>query len=81
MKKSSSLTLTELTKSKSTLNGVLIGFAVLGVIGAVTLYVLKAEPILYLPVLVLPITWVPLLISLKSVNDEIKKRNTENTRG
>ncbi|WP_343524069.1 hypothetical protein [Pedobacter sp.] len=75
MKKWSELSLEELNKTSSKLKGVLIGFIILGVLIALALIFLKAKPVLFIPVMVLPITWVPVYGTLKSVNDEIRLRN------
>lgn len=77
MKKLSELSLNELTRKKSMIKASLIAFAILGVLAALTLYFLKAKPILFIPLIVLPITWFPIFISLKAVSDEIKVRNSK----
>ena len=73
MKKISELSLPELNKRKSLLKGIIIGFSVLMLLAISTLVYLKAKPILFVPVFVLPIVWMPILLSLKSTNDAIKK--------
>ncbi|CAH0310439.1 hypothetical protein SRABI27_05184 [Pedobacter sp. Bi27] len=78
MKKWSELSLAELNKTKSKLKGALIGFIILGVLISLALFFLKAKLVLFIPAMVLPITWLPIYISLKSVNDEIRLRNTTN---
>jgi hypothetical protein len=81
MKKLSELNLKELTSRKSKLRGCLIAFVILGVLAVLTLLFLKAKPVSFIPVLVLPMTWLPLLISLKAINEEIKSRNPEKISG
>ncbi|MFD2582538.1 hypothetical protein ACFSR6_08570 [Pedobacter vanadiisoli] len=76
MKKWSELSLEELNKTSSKLKGVLIGFIILGVLIALALLFLKAKLVLFVPVMVLPITWLPIYSTLKSVNDEIRLRNS-----
>lgn len=78
MKKRSELSLVELNKTKSMLKGALIGFITLGVLISIVLFFLKAKLVLFIPVMVLPITWLPIYSSLKSVNGEIRLRNTPN---
>jgi hypothetical protein len=51
---------------------------ILGVLISLALFFLRAKLVLFIPAMVLPITWLPIYISLKSVNDEIKVRNAEN---
>jgi len=78
MKKWSELSLAELNKTKSKLKGALIAFIILGVLISLALFFLKAKLVLFIPAMVLPITWLPIYISLKSVNDEIRLRNATN---
>lgn len=78
MKKRSELSLAELNKTRSQLKGALIGLIILGVLISLALFFLRAKLVLFIPAMVLPITWLPIYISLKSVNDEIKVRNAEN---
>nr|WP_276898061.1 hypothetical protein [Pedobacter kyonggii] len=78
MKKWSELSLAELNKTKSKLKGALIGFIILGVLIFLALLFLRAKLVLFIPAMVLPITWLPIYISLKSVNDEIRLRNATN---
>ncbi|MGN8059809.1 hypothetical protein ACTJKN_26260 [Pedobacter sp. 22163] len=78
MKKWSELSLAELNKTRSKLKGALIAFIILGVLISLVLFFLKAKLVLFIPVMVLPITWLPIYISIKSVNDEIRLRNTTN---
>ncbi|TBO41392.1 hypothetical protein [Pedobacter kyonggii] len=78
MKKWSELSLAELNKTKSKLKGALIGFIILGVLIFLALFFLRAKLVLFIPAMVLPITWLPIYISLKSVNDEIRLRNATN---
>lgn len=74
MKKMSELSMSELIKTRSTLKGVLIAFLLLGVLSAVTLLIFKAKATLFIPPFLFPVLLLPALISLKSVNDEIKSR-------
>ena len=78
MKKWSELSLAELNKTKSKLKGALIAFIILGVLISLALFFLKAKLVLFIPAMVLPITWLPIYISLKSVNNEIRLRNATN---
>ncbi|QNR84969.1 hypothetical protein H9N25_00200 [Pedobacter riviphilus] len=78
MKKWSELSLAELNKTRAKLKGALIGFIVFGVLISLTLFLLKAKLVLFIPAMVLPITWLPIYSSLKSVNDEIRLRNAPN---
>ncbi|PTT04050.1 hypothetical protein DBR11_00600 [Pedobacter sp. HMWF019] len=77
MKTLSELSLDELIKRKLTLKGALIGFGIL--IGLVVLIFcfLKPKPILLVPVIAFPITLLPVFISLKSINDEIRSRGSK----
>jgi len=78
MKKWSELSLAELNKTRSKLKGALIGFIIFGALISLTLFFLKAKLVLFVPAMVLPITWLPIYSSLKSVNDEIRLRNAPN---
>lgn len=78
MKKWSELSLAELNKTRSKLKGALIGFIIFGALIVLTLFFLKAKLVLFVPAMVLPITWLPIYSSLKSVNDEIRLRNAPN---
>ncbi|MBB6236874.1 hypothetical protein HDC90_001489 [Pedobacter sp. AK013] len=75
MKKWSELSLAELNKTKSMLKGTLIGFIIFGVLITLALFLLKAKLVLFIPAMVLPITWLPIYSSLKSVNEEIRLRH------
>lgn len=77
MKKITELTLEELSERKSKLKGVLIGYGILIVIALLLLIYLKAKPILFVPVSVLPVVGLPLFLSLKMTMDEIAKRQQE----
>ncbi|MBL0740730.1 hypothetical protein [Chryseolinea lacunae] len=77
MKKLSELNLNELTSRRIMLKSCLIAFVVLGVLACLVLLFLKAKPVSFISVMVLPMTWLPLWISLKSINEEIKSRNAE----
>lgn len=75
MKKITELTLEELSLRKSKLKGVLIGYGILIIIALSLLIYLRAKPILFVPVSILPIVGLPLFISLKMTIDEIAKRS------
>lgn len=75
--KLTNLTLTELYKRKSTIKGALIAFVILALIAAGILIYLKPKPALYIPLMVLPVTWLPIFISLAAINKEISVRNTQ----
>jgi hypothetical protein len=77
MKKLSELNLNELTSRKTTLKSCLIAFILLGILAVATLLFLKARPVSFISVMVLPMTWLPLWISLKSIHEEIKSRSTQ----
>lgn len=80
MKPLSALSSEELIKRKSTLKGILIGFMIIALIVAVLLVYIcffsnKRLPIATLiPIFSLPLTWLPVFISIKSINDEIELR-------
>lgn len=59
------------------LQNLLITFAVLGLISVITLCVLRAKLVLFIPVLVLPITFLPMVLSLQSIKAELKSRSNE----
>lgn len=75
MKKLSELDLNELTSRRNTLKSNLISFVILGALVAAVMFFLKARLVLFIPVMVLPITWLPIFISLKSIDEEIKSRH------
>jgi len=78
MKRLSELSLEELTKQRNALKGVLIAFALsFLVLGCIYGYIwfVKQGSITCIPLMVLPITWIPLGISLKNLNKEIKSRS------
>jgi hypothetical protein len=75
MKKVSELSMKELIKTRSTLKSVLIAFSILALLSIVSLLLLKAETVLFIPSFLFPVLLLPALISLKSINDEIKSRN------
>lgn len=77
MKKRSELSIDELKRTSSILKGALIGFGTLGLIAAITLYFLEANTVLFVPVMVFPIIALPMVMSLKSINDEISSRNSK----
>jgi len=77
MKKLSELDLNELTSRRNTLKSCLIAFILLGALIFLLLLFLKAKPVSYISIMVLPITWLPLFISLKSIDEEIKSRNLQ----
>lgn len=84
MKQFSELSLDELQKRKSTLKSVLIGFIVLAVIIVLLFAYLyffmgkRVKIVSLIPLFILPITWLPIFISLKSINDEIILRQSKN---
>ncbi|WP_343605700.1 hypothetical protein [Fluviicola sp.] len=77
VKKISEWSLEELKRRKSLLKTCLISFGILGVLMVVLLIVIKAKLTLYVPVFMLPVTWLPMITSLKAVNDELKVRIPE----
>ncbi len=77
MKKFSALSKEELVKRKSILKSALIALVLLGVIITVVMFFLHPKPVFYIPFLVLPVTWLPIFISLKSVSDEIEARSAK----
>jgi hypothetical protein len=77
MKKRSELSLNELKRISSILKGALIGFGTLGLLSAIVLYFLEANTVLFIPVMVFPIIALPMVISLKSINDEMSSRNSK----
>jgi len=83
MKQFSELTLEELHKKKASIKGVLIAFIVLAVIIALGFayfffFGKKSLSIpTLIPLLILPITWIPIFISIKSLNDEIDLRKSK----
>lgn len=77
MKKITELTLGELSERKAKLKGVLIGYGILIIIALLLLIYLKAKPILFVPVSVLPVVGLPLFLSLKMTMDEIAKRKQQ----
>ena len=83
MKQFSELTLEELYKRKATIKGVLIAFIVLAVLialGFTYLFFFGKKSLsipTLIPLFILPITWVPIFISIKSLNEEIESRKTK----
>ena len=77
MKKLSELNLNEFISRRITVKSCFIAFVVLGVLAVLTLLFLQARPVLFVAVLALPITWLPLWISWKSIHEEIRSCNTE----
>lgn len=76
------LTDEQLLKKKSLLKGASIGFGIVFLSAIIILVYLWSEQKLknnsigsFIPVFVLPITFVPLLINFKLINQEIKSRN------
>lgn len=57
------------------LTNMLKTFFVLGAIAAITLCFCKAKLNLFVPVLVLPITFLPMMLQLKAIKDELKSRS------
>ena len=80
MKRLSELSLEELFKSKTRTTAILIIYAILVLIViAVYGYIrfIKSKPVTFIPFAVLPITFVPIAISLKNIKDEIKLRQSD----
>ncbi len=75
MKKLSELDFNELTRKRKTLKSSLIAFVIFGILVVLVLLFLKARLVSFIPAMVLPITWLPLFISLKEIDAEIKSRN------
>ncbi|MCD8741792.1 hypothetical protein LT679_14345 [Mucilaginibacter roseus] len=81
MEQLSALTTEELIKRKQRLKGILIGFITLAgmLIGVYAyMYFVKSKPMspaTFVPLIVLPITWLPMISSLSSINAELKLRN------
>jgi hypothetical protein len=77
MKKPSELSLEQLIKTKKKYKTALIGLSIavlLALFTYVYLYFFQSKNITFIPLIVLPITFVPIFVSLKSVTDEIKLR-------
>lgn len=66
--------LEELEKRKKLLTTCIITFGILGVLLIVLLIVINANKTHFVPVLILPVTWLPMFTSLRAVNDELKLR-------
>lgn len=64
----------KLQKNQAIITNLLKTFFVLGVIIAIMLCFLKAKLALFVPVFVLPITFLPLILQLKAIKDELKSR-------
>lgn len=85
MKQFSELSLDELQKRKSTLKSILIGFIVLAVVIVLLFAYLyffmgkRVKIVSLIPLFILPITWLPIFISLKSINDEIVLRQSKDS--
>jgi len=75
MKKLSELDFNELTRKRKTLKSSLIAFVIFGILVVLVLLFLKARLVSFIPAMVLPITWLPLFISLKEIDAEIKSSN------
>ncbi|RZL50335.1 MAG: hypothetical protein EOP00_04825 [Pedobacter sp.] len=84
MNQFSKLSLEELIKKKSTTKGVLIGFVTIAVIIALLFAYLHffmgkhIKIVTLVPLFILPITWVPIFITIKSLNEEIAIRKSKN---
>lgn len=74
MKKLQDLAAEELAKRKSLLTGCFVAFGILLVFAAILLILLKAKPVFFIPLFVFPITLMPIIISLKTISDELKSR-------
>lgn len=68
----------KLGNSQAMLQKLLKVFAVLGLIIAITLYILKAKLILFVPVFVLPVTFLPIVLQLQAIKAELKSRSLAN---
>ncbi|WP_148235453.1 hypothetical protein [Fluviicola taffensis] len=82
MKQLSELSLDELIKHKAKLKSALIGLAIMTLLLVLIycyIYFFKAKSITFIPLIVLPITWIPLFVSLKNIRDEIKFRDLKNS--
>lgn len=82
MKQLSELSMEELIRSKSRLKSVLIGLSAISLLLACLyfyLYFFQSRSITFIPLIVLPITWIPLFLSMKNISDEIKFRRMKNS--
>ncbi|RPD39479.1 hypothetical protein [Chitinophaga barathri] len=64
----------KLGKDQAKFQNVLIAFVVVGLILAGVLIMLKAKFIHFVPLLVLPATFLPLVAKLKAIKTELKSR-------
>lgn len=80
MEQLSAVSTAELITRKKKLKGILAGFMVItGMLLLVYayMYFVKSKPLsvtTFVPLMVLPITWMPMIISLRSLNAEINSR-------
>lgn len=77
MKKLSELSLEQLINTKKKYKTALIGLStavLLALFTYVYLYFFQSKNITFIPLIVLPFTFLPIVVSLKSVTDEIKLR-------
>ena len=75
MKKRSEMNLNELTGRRTMIKSCLIAFGILGILIAALLIFIEAKLTVFIPVMMLPITWLPLFLSLQTINKEIKSRD------
>lgn len=73
--KLSKMDLHELTSRRTTVRRSLIAFGIFGVLIAALLIFIKAKLSVFIPVMMLPVTWLPLFIELQAIDKEIKSRN------
>jgi hypothetical protein len=80
MKQLSAVSTEELITRKKKLKGMLIGFmAIAGILILIYgyIYLFKSNPLsvaTFIPLVVLPITWLPMITSLRALNAEINSR-------
>lgn len=68
----------KLRKTYTTLTTILRSFSVLGVLIVALLCILKVKLLYFIPVFTLPITCLPMIITLNSVKTELKSRASAN---
>ena len=71
----------QLAKKKALLTACIIAFGILLVIAACLLIFLEAKPVFFIPLFVFPITLMPVFISLKTINDELKSHRMKKSAG
>lgn len=65
----------KLRSNERKLQSLLMVFVALGLIIALTLCILRAKLLLFIPVLVLPLTFLPMLSTLQAIKAELKSRS------